>query len=72
MLTGVVIGFTETSYEVNEDDGEAVARAEVLSGELSREVVVRFNTSDGTATGIGVCKLNYNIQNFYSCLFTPT
>ena len=48
---GVTIGFTETVYSVRESDGQAVARVEVLSGELSGEVVVSFSTSDGSATG---------------------
>ena len=41
------------SYTVNEADGTAVVGVAVLFGNLSREVVVRFNTMDDSATSTG-------------------
>ena len=38
---------------MNETDGTAIVGVAVLSGMLSREVVVRFNTMDDTATSTG-------------------
>ena len=49
---GVTIGFVETEYSVDEDDGSALVTVAVLSGELSEDVVVGFNTQDDTATGL--------------------
>ena len=50
--TGVTIGFVDESYTVRESDGEAVVRVAVLSGELSHDVVVGFNTQEDSATGV--------------------
>ena len=49
---GVTIGFVETLYSVDENDGSIVVTVAVLSGELSEDVVVGFNTQDDTATGL--------------------
>ena len=47
------IGFELTSYTVDEVDGVVVVGVALLSGDLSREVVVRFNTMDDSATSTG-------------------
>ena len=39
-------------YSVNEGDGSLIVSVEVLDGQLGRDVVVRLNTADGTATGM--------------------
>ena len=49
---GVTIGFVNESYTVNEADGTALVTVAVLSGELSEDVVVGFNTQDISATGV--------------------
>ena len=51
-ITGVTIGFVDESYTVRESDGEAVVTVAVLSGELSQDVVVGFNTQEDSATGL--------------------
>ena len=65
----VVIGFEETVYTVSEDERVAMLTVRVLSGSLSGPVVVRVDTSDGTARGrcihfvctfSTVCKLPYS------------
>ena len=52
--SGVSIGFRETVYSVDESTGQVVVNVEVLSGTLSENVVVRFNTIQGSATGRGL------------------
>ena len=47
----MTIGFVETMYSVDEDEGPAMLSVGVLFGELSEEVVVSFTTQDGSATG---------------------
>ena len=48
----VVIGFEETIYSVNEDDGTAVVYVALLDGSLAGgEVTVRVVTVDGQAVG---------------------
>ena len=47
--TGVTIGFVETLYAVKENDGSAVVTVAVLSGQLSQDVVINFDTQDGSA-----------------------
>ena len=41
-------------YSVDESTGQVVVNVEVLSGTLSENVVVRFNTIQGSATGRGL------------------
>ena len=41
---------------MNENNGTAVVGVAVLSGSLSRDVVVRFNTADDTARSEGKMK----------------
>ena len=47
----VVIGFLNTSYTVNENDGAANIQIGVIQGSLERSVVVRFSTSADSASG---------------------
>ena len=47
----VVIGFLNTSYTVNENDGVADTQIGVIRGSLERSVVVRFSTSADSASG---------------------
>ena len=62
-----MIGFGETSYDVNEGAGSAVFTL-VLTGSLERKVLVTFMTTSDTATCMGVeyCKLG----NFYVTKFS--
>ena len=51
-----MIGFLNTTYTANENDGEVNIKVGVLEGLLHEEVVVSFSTSDSTATiGISFC-----------------
>ena len=47
----VVIGFQVARYTVNAQATEVMVRVRVLSGGLSREVEVEFETSDDSAVG---------------------
>ena len=47
----VQIGFNNSVYTIDERAGEVVVSVVVLSGTLSDEVVVRFNTQDSSALG---------------------
>ena len=47
----VVIGFLNTSYTVNENDGVADIQIGVIRGSLERAVAVRFSTSADSASG---------------------
>ena len=53
LSTDVQIGFEETDYSVNEEDGSVTLFVRVLSGELSSDVEIGFTTRDGTATSTG-------------------
>lgn len=50
-VAGVVIGFDQTLYQVNEDAGQAVVNVVVRMGTLRRPVVVNVFTADDTALG---------------------
>ena len=68
--SAVTIGFERTSYTVNEADGTAVVSVAVLSGDLSRAVVVGFNTMDDSATSTGrQSKKTSKYLDFYIYLF---
>ena len=62
---GAMIGFERTMYNVTEGvDANVELCAVLTSGILEREAVVRFSTSDGTATSGGLC-----VQcSLYGCL----
>ena len=45
-----VFSFTQSVYSVGEGDGQAVASVELRSGELTFDIEVTVETSDGTAT----------------------
>ena len=51
-LIAVTIGFENTFYSVDESSGSLTVDVAVLSGDLSRDVVVRFDTRRDSATGI--------------------
>ena len=51
-FTDATIGFLNTAYSVNENDGVVALEVGVLDGFLEREVVVLFSTSDNNAAGI--------------------
>ena len=67
----VVIGFEETIYSVNEEDGTAVVYVALLDGSLAGgEVEVTVVTVDGQAVGK---PFNVNTQPLYArmvCLYT--
>ena len=50
-LTDVVIGFQTTQYTVNVLSNDITVSVLVLSGELSRDVSVTFETFDSSAIG---------------------
>ena len=50
-LAAVVIGFLNTSYTVNENDGVADIQIGVIRGSLERPVAVRFSTNADSASG---------------------
>ena len=49
--TGVRIGFDRELYSVNESAGSVRLVTQVLSGQLSENIVVRLITRDNTAQG---------------------
>ena len=51
LLTAIVIGFVEPSYSIVETGGQQQVCAELVSVNLSTNVVVQFSTSNGDATG---------------------
>lgn len=48
-VSDAVIGFERTQYAVEENDGQVVVKVLVLEGALTGNVLVRFNTSSGSA-----------------------
>ena len=60
MSLGVSIGFRETEYSVDEASGAVLVSVEVLSGQLSGDVVVRLNTNQNTATGRAVTTVHFS------------
>ena len=50
-FAAVVIGFLNTSYTVNENDGVANIQIGVIQGSLERSVAVRFSTNADSASG---------------------
>ena len=50
----MIIGFEDTSYTVNEDDGQVSVNVVVMDGEVSGTVRIRIRTRDGTAECEGV------------------
>ena len=66
----VVIGFLNTSYTVNENDGMADIQIGVIRGSLERPVAVRFSTNANSASG----KLNMHTSltdKYENCLNSP-
>ena len=55
----VTIGFDPAAYEVDEEAGIVFVSVAVLDGALNTDVVIRLNTSDGTA----VCEYSALIHN---------
>ena len=51
MSAGVTIGFQPVTYTVEEAAGEVTLTVLVLSGQLGRDVEIRLETSDISATG---------------------
>ena len=63
--TAVQIGFEQSVYEVQEEDGEVTVFVRILSGELTSDVEISFTTEDSVASGIYRC--NFSIRhNFLS------
>ena len=52
MSAGVTIGFQPVTYTVEEAAGEVTLTVLVLSGQLGRDVEIRLETSDISATGM--------------------
>ena len=51
-ITGITIGFASESYFVNEKDGTVTLTVLILDGLLKKEAVVKFFTTDGSATSM--------------------
>ena len=49
--TGVVVGFSSTSYTVSEDASTVTLTVRVISGTLQTQVSTVFSTSPDTAVG---------------------
>ena len=47
----MTIGFLETIYTADEDDGTVELLVGIISGEVTKDIVVRFYTEDRTAVG---------------------
>ena len=63
----MTIGFLETRYTVDEDDGTVNLLVGLISGNLTKDIVVRFYTEDGTATRKNKChKFHIKVNNFSS------
>ena len=59
LLPDVVIGFEETVYTVEGDEGQVELTVSVLDGQVSQSVVVQLNTRDGTA-GCKYCGFEFS------------
>ena len=51
LSTGAIIGFQEVSYTTNENVTPLEVCAELLSGELGRDLFVTLSTADNSALG---------------------
>ena len=47
----VIIGFTQTRYDVSENISQAMVYVEVIDGILRRQVIVNVSSVDNTALG---------------------
>lgn len=45
----IVIGFSNATYDANENDGEAIIQIGLINGTLQTEVSIQLSVSDGTA-----------------------
>ena len=54
IIAAVQIGFEESVYRVEEEDGEVTVFVMILSGELTSDVDIAFTTESGTASGTQV------------------
>ena len=52
ILTGVRLGFEREVYSVVESDGAVRLVVNVISGQLSEDLVVQLTTQDSTAQGM--------------------
>ena len=60
------IGFDPTFYQAGEADGTVDVVVKVLSGDLSEPVIVSFETTDGTAQGMGY---SYTCNSKIVCIY---
>lgn len=51
--TAVQIGFLQTLYSVNEEEGLVTVQVGVISGSLTSDVNVEITSTDGSATSSG-------------------
>ena len=56
--SAVAIGFNPTTYSVSEDVGSVAVAVSLLSGILSRDVIVSLQTMNNTAIGKSLNKLS--------------
>ena len=59
----MIIGFEDTSYTVDEDNGQVSVNVVVIEGEVSGTVQIRIRTRDGTADCEGVHTSIYQIHS---------
>ena len=63
IISGVVIGFGSTEYSVEASAGEAIVSVRILSGQLSRSLLVTLQTADDSAIG-RFSKISFQILSF--------
>ena len=51
----LIFGFVPDTYSIDEAEKEVVFSVSLINGTLTRDVVIRFFTEDGTA----ICKIEY-------------
>jgi len=63
-IVAVQIGFENPSYVVSESAGPLMVCA-ILTGQLARNVVVTFETEDGSATGQSILYVHRVLHSCY-------
>jgi hypothetical protein len=72
LYTEAVIGFVPDNYTVTEGtDLFASLNVELISGQLGRDVIVSFDTQDGSAQGLIVLKsvYQYHVLTLFLLIF---
>ena len=69
-LTDVTIGFAMDGYNVSESNSSVTVTAEVLEGQLGRDISLLLSTSDGSGVNaaIGGCRVITPCTNYCSII----